>query len=72
MKLTTYESNNTMQTTIAVLQEMWSPTGNAVAPLGSADSLCELQYLVARHPEHKRIHPLLKTWLSAAGEKSKK
>jgi len=28
----------------------WSPTGNPVAPLGSADSLRELLDLVARHP----------------------
>jgi len=39
---------------------VWSPTGNPVAPLGSADSLRELLDLVARHPGHKGIHPRLK------------
>ena len=71
MKLTTYESNNENKKTIALLQKMWSSTGNPVAPLGSADSLRELRDLVSRHPDQKRIHPLLKQWLSAVGVNQK-
>jgi len=71
MKLTTYEKNNANEKTIAFLQKMWSSTGNPVVPIGSADSLRELRDLVVRHPDHKRIYPLLKQWLSAVGVKSK-
>jgi len=57
--------------TIAVLQKMWISTGNPVAPLGSEDSLCELRDLLPRHPDHKRIPPLLEPWLSVVGVNQK-
>jgi hypothetical protein len=48
---------------------VWSPTGKPVAPLSFADSLRERRDLVVRHPDHNRIHPRLKPWLSAVGVK---
>ena len=50
-----------------VIQQV-EPHGQARGTtLGFADSLRERRGLVVRHPDYRRIHPRLKTWLSAVG-----
>jgi len=63
-----YPDVKVIQTSQGAQGSVWlSPTGNPVAPLGSADSLRELLDLVARHPGHKGIHPRLKPGFLRSG-----